>query len=320
MYLTGQHSLERAAADEVGQDRVAEVRPEADTTSAVVVQGDTRSAFEQAVHAYHNRIPLIHLEAGVRTWDLGEPYPEEGYRRMIDDIADLLLCPTNIESANIPRSRKSPRKSKGGAEVEVVGNPACEDLKRHIEPNVNRRDRCLITFHRAENRSNPARVKNMVEGVLALARLFPSWRFVWVRHVRGEWADKLEEEVRKIEPLVPANIQYVAPMSRKEFVYMLSTSSMCITDSGGVQEESPVLGTPVIVFRKVTDRPYTTMTRLADPDKELSIVEAWDRLYPEAPPTTARTYMMWPTYYPELNNSRLAAEFIQKYIIRKKLL
>jgi UDP-N-acetylglucosamine 2-epimerase (non-hydrolysing) len=211
----------------------------------VLVQGDTASAFAGALAARDCGIPLGHVEAGLRSFNLREPWPEEGNRTAIDAFSDLLFAPTEAAAGNLATDWRV----KG--QVFVTGNTGIDALfeARKARPPATQeqgRKTILVTCHRKENQGEPVRaicaaLKRLVrEHPLRIALpLHPN------RHVRGELEALLagEEWISLLEPL-----------EHGEMVALIDRSWLLLTDSGGLQEEGPALGKPVLVLRNVTER------------------------------------------------------------------
>ncbi len=201
----------------------------------VMVQGDTATAFMCATAAFHRQIPVIHLEAGLRTNDLANPYPEEGYRQMISRIASINLCPTDSNQENLWDENV------GGKQF-VVGNTVLDGLVG-LRSSTNLGDEVLITMHRRENHADIA--KWFVE-FGRLAEFHPELKFTLPLH-----PNPIIQQHKSLLGLVDV----VDPMSHDEFRKRLAACRFVITDSGGIQEECAFLGKKVIVCRKVTERP-----------------------------------------------------------------
>ena len=219
------------------------------TSDLVVVQGDTVSAFAGALAAFLQKIPVAHLEAGLRTSDLHQPHPEEGLRRAITHLSSLQLAPTpgakeNLESEGVAADT-----------IVVTGNTSIDAIKDqlrkssrplndspHIIPPY-----CVLTVHRRENWG--ARMDGIARSVERLAQIFPQVDFICPLHPNPI--------VRESFTSLPAhtNLKIVDPIPHDDFVHLLSGSQMILTDSGGIQEEVTILGVPVVILREETERP-----------------------------------------------------------------
>jgi UDP-N-acetylglucosamine 2-epimerase (non-hydrolysing) len=250
--FTGQHeSLGGCVFDYVikiqeGKDRLGSVMAsivseaknvfdQCDGLSAVVVQGDTTSAVSVAIAALHNGVKVIHLEAGLRTDDKANPYPEEVNRRIISQIADLHLCPTYWNAANLKREHII-------GDIEIVGNTGLDGLFQY-------RGRCiygstvLVTLHRREN--IPI-IREWFMAVNLLAQKRPDLRFVIPIHHNPS--------IREHSHLL-TNVDVIEPLSRDALLDLLVRCRMVITDSGGLQEECSFFNKICLVCRKTTERP-----------------------------------------------------------------
>jgi len=201
-------------------------------TSAVLVQGDTTSALAIALSAFHKGIPVIHLEAGLRTYDKKAPFPEEVNRQMISRIASLHLCPTKLSESNLHEERVN-------GEIYIVGNTVLDHLVNVLPSNGNT---VVITMHRRENQHN---MKLWFKELDDLAKHFTELSFVLPIHP--------SPEIQKFSPILK-HVQIAKPMSHVEFIKMLAQSRLVITDSGGIQEEAAFLKKFCIVCREHTGR------------------------------------------------------------------
>jgi UDP-N-acetylglucosamine 2-epimerase (non-hydrolysing) len=223
---------------------------------AVVVQGDTTSAFVGALTAFWRQIPVVHLEAGLRSHDLTAPFPEEANRRMVDQVADLHLAPTqsaadNLLAYGIPADR-----------VEVIGNTVVDAVlsvasttKTLSEPALEPVEACvsegrpllLVTVHRRESWGDPMRsvlhaVRDILEahpGAVAVIPVHPN------PAVRAEVVSVLGTDRRVV--ISP-------PVGYPDLVRLMELSTLILSDSGGIQEEAPSFGVPVLVLRDKTER------------------------------------------------------------------
>lgn len=215
----------------------------------VVVQGDTRTAFETAVMAYELGLPIFYVESGIRTYDLDSPWPEEGYRQMISRIATYHACTTEANLRNL--YQESPGKWfdlmewRDSAHYRVTGSPIVESVReraiRHgALGGTHAQLRVLVTLHRRENRGH---FSDILCGIKVSARgLFVEWPM----HPNG-WATQEAPDFT-----VP---WMRSPMSADLFTGHLCNADVVVTDSGGVQEEAQSLKIPAVICRTTTDRP-----------------------------------------------------------------
>lgn len=217
---------------------LSEVRPD-----WILVQGDTTTAMASAIAAFHRGVRIGHVEAGLRTGDLQSPFPEELNRRIVDLAAELLFAPTphaarQLEAEGVPASR-----------IRVTGNTVVDALLDVAgqEGPVRKENLVLITAHRREHFGAP--LARIVEAVERLARSFPRMAFVHVCHPNPRVADVVGQSAG------PANLQLLPPMDYRAFIGLMRRARLILTDSGGIQEEAPTFGTPVLVLRDRTERP-----------------------------------------------------------------
>ena len=197
----------------------------------VMVQGDTSSAFGTALAAFHRKIPVAHLEAGLRTYDKYSPYPEEFNRCAISALTEIHLCPTTVSAANL---RKEGRNG-----VHIVGNTVLDNLN---EVTTTTSNTVMVTLHRREKLDQ---IKDWFLAVNNLAKEYKHLEFILPIHPNPE--------VRK-HANVLSDVKVVDPMGHTEFIKHLSSCAFIITDSGGVQEEAAFLKKPCIVCRDFTER------------------------------------------------------------------
>lgn len=220
----------------------------------VVVQGDTASVFFGALAGFFQKIPIAHVEAGLRSGDKTAPYPEEMFRRMTDALADYLFAPTRVAEQNLIEEGIKPERinvtgntvvdavqalSRSGRPVENLElNTALESGKRIV----------LVTLHRRE--SFGARLREAFGALRTLALEWPEYLFVYPVHPNPN----VVGPAREILSGIP-NFRLLAPLSYVDLVAALSHAWLVFTDSGGIQEEAPSFGLPVLVVREVTERP-----------------------------------------------------------------
>ena len=215
----------------------------------VMVVGDTASAYAGARAAHAVNIPVAHVEAGVRTGDAQDPWPEECFRREIDAITEFAFCATGQNGQHITRMPKWPRV------MAVTGNPGIDALYEHTQPTQTVYDRVLITLHRRESFGDP--LAAIVQGLLVGAKRWWSQLFWWPTHPNPHVQAALPRGHR------PESLILTPPMGAQEFAYQLARARCVITDSGGVQEEAAALGIPCLVAREKTDRPESVDVGLA---------------------------------------------------------
>jgi UDP-N-acetylglucosamine 2-epimerase (non-hydrolysing) len=220
----------------------------------VIVQGDTTTAFAGALAAFYERVPVVHLEAGLRTGDQLSPYPEEMNRRLITQLSVLHLTPTSSNRDNL-LSEGVERSS-----VVTIGNTGIDALLEaaatrngYERPELrfldeDKRRVLLVTTHRRE--SWGARMADIGRAVATIAQGDRGLLVVIPLHLNPVVRQALAPTVRGIP-----NVLVTEPVSYMDFVHLMIRSSLILTDSGGVQEEGPSLGKPVLVLRDTTERP-----------------------------------------------------------------
>lgn len=215
---------------------------------AVAVQGDAASAAFAAIAAFHQELPIFYIEAGLRTYDLTQPFPEEGYRQAISRIANILFCPTNIDRHNLIRERISKER------IYVVGNTvvdALEIIKKALPlPKQGQaffNKKIVVTIHRRENWGEP--LKRILSALKKIRDNNLNYKFIVSVHPNPIVKDVVESCLKN-----EFGFELIIPPTYRKFVLMLDQSSGVITDSGGIQEEAPSLKIPCLVVRERTER------------------------------------------------------------------
>lgn len=221
---------------------------------AVVVQGDTTTVMGAAIAAFNRGIPVVHLEAGLRSGDINSPFPEEGNRKIVSQIARIHLAPTEVSRANLLADGVSDEN------IHVIGNTVIDALhwavarpKTNTIPGLNEsmtenRRVLLVTTHRRENLG-----ENMfsIGGAMRqLALTYPDLLIVWPAHKNPKVRASIAPQVEDLD-----NVVTIEPVEYGEFSQLIARSDIVLTDSGGIQEEAPSLGKPVLVLRENTERP-----------------------------------------------------------------
>lgn len=221
----------------------------------VLVHGDTSTTLNGALAAFYNKVPVGHVEAGLRTYDIYSPFPEEANRKLTGCIATLNFAPTKTNEGNLLREGVSQEK------IVITGNTVIDALLSVIDENltfeqeilndINYKNKnvILLTTHRRENWGEP--MENIFKAMIRLVEedesievIFPMHKNPAIRELAHNYFDKYKGRVHLIEPL-----EYV------EFANLMSRVKLIMTDSGGIQEEAPTLGKPVMVLRTETERP-----------------------------------------------------------------
>jgi UDP-N-acetylglucosamine 2-epimerase len=251
----------------------------------LIVQGDTTTAFATTLAAFYQKISVAHVEAGLRTGDIYSPWPEEVNRRLITRIARLHFAPVASNAATLRNENVDP------ASIVVAGNTGIDALKwlvRRLDEDAGLRRRAqavldatgvsclhanaadplvLITAHRRE--SFGAGMLAICRAITELAERFPDRHFVYPVHPNPAVRDTVFRELGQERRL--RNVHLIEPLEYLPFVLLMSRAELILSDSGGVQEEAPSLGTRVIVMRDVTERSEgveTGLVRLAGTDRD----------------------------------------------------
>jgi len=244
---------------------IAAVKPE-----AVVVQGDTTTSFVAALAAFYHQVPVVHLEAGLRTHERYSPFPEEINRRLTSQIASLHLAPTWMSRRNLLEAGVSSR------DVLVTGNTVIDALLWTVDrrppfedsrlDQFCRDDRpmLLVTAHRRESWGSG--MAAIADALAAIAEAEPDLRIVFPLHRNPIVRETIEPAVRRFD-----NLLLTEPQPYGTFARLMERATLILTDSGGVQEEGPSLGKPVLVMRENTERPeavWAGTAQLVGTDKE----------------------------------------------------
>jgi UDP-N-acetylglucosamine 2-epimerase (non-hydrolysing) len=246
----------------------------AEAPDLLLVQGDTTTAMVGALAAFHRRVPVGHVEAGLRTGDLERPFPEEANRRVIDLVADLCFAPTE-RAAGLLRGEAVPE-----SRIHVTGNTVVDALEwiSSLAPPEPARDEVLITVHRRESFGAPLRA--IFAAVRDLAEAFPDVRFVYPVHHNPNVRGPAHELLAGLP-----NLELHEPFDYLELVRRLRSARLVLTDSGGLQEEAPTFGKPVLVLRETTERPEGVeagIAQLVGHDRARIVAEASRLLTDEA--------------------------------------
>jgi len=213
----------------------------------LVVQGDTATALAATLAAFHLRVPIAHVEAGLRTHRLDSPFPEEGYRQIIDRLASRLYAPTETAMENLFHEGVS-----GIRRSLLTGNPGI-DAALSVPTNTTvaaagkwaGNPFALVTVHRREAFGEPLKAI-----VRAIKRISHSITVVWPVHPNPHVREVVANELGHV-----ANVHLIDPLPYSELIATLRRARFVITDSGGIQEEAPTFGIPALVVREVTERP-----------------------------------------------------------------
>ena len=240
----------------------------------VVVQGDTTTVMASSMAAFYHKLPVVHVEAGLRTGDLMAPWPEE-FNRRVAGIVTALHCAPTEKSANALLREHVPQD-----QVRVTGNTVIDSLLHTVKreraneaqwikkyPAASAESMVLITGHRRENFGDG--LANTCGAIADLAKQHPETQFIYPVHLNPNVKGPVHEFLGGHE-----NIHLVPPADYPEFVWLMDRCSVVLTDSGGVQEEAPSLGCAVLVTREKTERPEAVDAGLAElvgTDRELIV-------------------------------------------------
>lgn len=232
-------------------DRIKSVL-ETTRPDVVLVHGDTSTTFNTALACYYMQIPVGHVEAGLRTYNIYAPYPEEFNRQAVSIIAAYNFAPTQQAADNMLREGKDPKS------IFITGNTAIDALKTTVKKVYTHPELCwatedgarliMLTAHRRENIGKPMR--NFFRAIRRIACEFPDVRVIYPIHMNPTIRDIVKDELADCP-----RIHLIEPLGVIDFHNFLARSYMILTDSGGIQEEAPSLGKPVLVMREVTERP-----------------------------------------------------------------
>ena len=208
----------------------------------VLVHGDTSTTFAGALAAFYHRVPVGHVEAGLRTYDKYSPFPEEMNRQFVGCVADLHFAPTEGARQNLLREGKAPES------IVVTGNTAIDALQTTVREDYSdeilqwaKGSRLIVlTAHRRENLGEP--MHRMFRAIRRVVEEFPDVKVVYPVHLNPLVQKAAEEELGGCD-----RVKLIAPLEVIEFHNLLARSTLILTDSGGIQEEAPSLGKPVLV-------------------------------------------------------------------------
>ena len=221
----------------------------------VLVQGDTSTALMGALAAFYLGIRVGHVEAGLRTKSIAEPFPEEGNRRALSTLSSIDFCPTEVSKKNLLREGKSE------STIYVTGNTGIDSLRKiqdkifrgeivpskEIEKLVDLGQYVLVTCHRRESFGDA--IQKIMETISKIAQAKPGTNFIFPVHPNPNVKSVVERELSNIQ-----NVHLIKPVAYVDFVHLLNHCLFVISDSGGLQEEAPALGKRIVVLREDTER------------------------------------------------------------------
>ena len=216
----------------------------------VFVHGDTTTTFAASLAAFYRQIPIGHVEAGLRTWDKYSPFPEEMNRQMTDVLADVYFAPTKESKQNLLKENHS------GKEIFVTGNTAIDAMKYTVQNDyhhelidlIGDRRLILVTMHRRENLGEP--MTNVFQAINHIVEQYEDVEIIFPIHKNPFVRQNAQQTLIKSE-----RIHVIEPLDVVDFQNFAKRSYLILSDSGGVQEEAPSLGVPVLVLRDTTERP-----------------------------------------------------------------
>ena len=248
---------------------------EEEQPDVIISQGDTSTAMAAALAGFHRGVKIVHLEAGLRTGDIHSPFPEEANRKLIGQVAELHLAPTAGSMENLRRENVRSK------DIVVTGNTVIDALLEAASWDTKFEDSALqeaadsdkrlvvVTTHRRENLEA---MKEIGGAVKDLAEAYPEINFALPLHLNPKVREAVLPEVEHLP-----NIIITDPLPYDQFTQLQNRATIILTDSGGVQEEAPALGKPVLVMRQNTERPEAVVAgtvKLVGTNRELIVAEA----------------------------------------------
>lgn len=248
---------------------------DAEKPDVIIAQGDTSTAMAAALAGFHRGVKIVHLEAGLRTGDIDSPFPEEANRKIISQVAKLHLAPTKGSMENLRRENVRSK------DIAVTGNTVIDALLEAASWETEFEDSTLqeaaasdkrlvvVTTHRRENLEA---MKEIGGAVKDLAEIYPDINFALPLHLNPKVREAVLPEVESL-----ANVIITNPLPYDQFTKLQDRATIVLTDSGGVQEEAPALGKPVLVMRQNTERPEAVVAgtvKLVGTNRSLIVAEA----------------------------------------------
>ncbi len=248
---------------------------DAEKPDVIISQGDTSTAMAAALAGFHRGVKIVHLEAGLRTGDIHSPFPEEANRKLIGQVAELHLAPTAGSMENLRRENVRSK------DIAVTGNTVIDALLEAASWDTEFEDPALqeaaesgkrlvvVTTHRRENLEA---MKEIGGAVKDLAEAYPDINFALPLHLNPKVREAVLPEVESL-----SNVIITDPLPYDQFTKLLDRATIILTDSGGVQEEAPALGKPVLVMRQNTERPEAVVAgtvKLVGTNRSLIVAEA----------------------------------------------
>lgn len=224
---------------------------EKEKTDIVLVHGDTTTTFAASLAAFYQQVAIGHVEAGLRTWNKYSPYPEEMNRQMTDDLADLYFAPTQQSKDNLLKENHAASK------IFITGNTAIDALHETVQDDYHhdilklvdpKKKLILVTMHRRENQGEP--MKRVFKAIRDVVETHPEIEVIYPVHLSPAVQKAVHEILDHVD-----RVHLIDPLDVIDFHNLVARSFFIMSDSGGVQEEAPALGKPVLVLRDTTERP-----------------------------------------------------------------
>lgn len=279
---------------------------------AAIIQGDTMTVLCGALTSFYHKIPVFHVEAGLRSHDIYEPFPEEVMRQMTSRVADVHFAPTGVNKEALLKENINPDK------IHVVGNTVIDALtclsdevvdgakKFYSECNINIDDKLvLITAHRRENHGE--RINRIIKAISYLADKYADHTFVIPVHPNPNVHDKIYDKLGGYK-----NVKLLEPLEYPNLVYLMKNAKLILTDSGGIQEEAPAFACPTLVMRYETERTEgieAGVSKLVGADYD-KIIEESEKILSL---TKERTRLTVQNPYGDGKTSRRIEEIIREY-------
>lgn len=227
------------------EEVIREVQPD-----IVLVHGDTTTTFAGALAAFYNQVAIGHVEAGLRTYNKYSPFPEEANRQFVGVISDMNFAPTEQSKENLLREGKNPDTIivTGNTAIDALQTTVRDDYQHEIIEWVGDARMIMLTAHRRENLGEPMR--NMFHAIKRIIEKYQDIKVVYPVHLNPIVVQTAEEVFGDCD-----RVKLIKPLEVIDFHNLLNKSYLILTDSGGIQEEAPSLGKPVIVLRDTTERP-----------------------------------------------------------------
>ena len=228
------------------EDVLKKIKPD-----MILVHGDTTTTFAAALSAFYHQIPMGHIEAGLRTYNKYSPYPEEMNRQMVSSLADLNFAPTEVAKENLLKENRKEETIfvTGNTVIDALQTTVSKTYKNEILENIGKEKRILLlTAHRRENLGVP--MENIFHAIRKIAEEYQDVYIIYPMHKNPVIRELAKEILGNKE-----NIKLIEPLDVLDFHNFMNASYLILTDSGGIQEEAPSMGKPVLVLRNTTERP-----------------------------------------------------------------